>query len=107
MYKSAPKAAGEDGEPAGDQTTKAARLPDVARLAKVSTATADRVLNRRPGVREATAQRVLKAALELGYIQEGEIQPAGPKPMRITLLLPAGSNRYLNLLGRLAADGMA
>lgn len=107
MYKPGPKAAGVDDSRARIGPTKAARLPDVARLAKVSTATADRVLNRRPGVREATAQRVLKAALELGYIQQGEVQPAEAKPMRITLLLPAGSNRYLNLLGRLAADGMA
>jgi LacI family transcriptional regulator len=111
MYKSEPKGPGSIGVEAvagGEAGAgKAARLPDVARLAKVSTATADRVLNRRPGVREATAQRVLKAALELGYIAEGEVQPPDPKPMRITVLLPAGSNRYLNLLGRLAADGIA
>ena len=39
-----------------------ASVADIARAAKVSTATVDRVLNRRPGVRDATAQRVLKAA---------------------------------------------
>jgi LacI family transcriptional regulator len=85
---------------------KAARLPDVARRAGVSTATADRVLNRRPGVRPATAQRVLSAALELGYILESEMRPPEQKPMRLSILLPAGNNRYLNMLGRLAADAV-
>ncbi|RYY70166.1 MAG: LacI family transcriptional regulator, partial [Comamonadaceae bacterium] len=36
---------------------KAARIPDIARAAGVSTATVDRVLNRRAGVRSATVQR--------------------------------------------------
>jgi hypothetical protein len=47
---------------------KLARLADVAARAGVSTATADRVLNRRPGVRANTAQKVFKAALELDYL---------------------------------------
>ena len=38
------------------------RIVDIAREAGVSTATVDRVLNRRPGVRETTVQRVLKIA---------------------------------------------
>ena len=42
-----------------------ARVADIAKAAKVSTATVDRVLNHRPGVRDATAQKVLKAAAEL------------------------------------------
>jgi len=40
---------------------------DVARNAGVSVATVDRVLNRRAPVRQATAQRILKAAQELQY----------------------------------------
>ncbi|WP_218823481.1 LacI family DNA-binding transcriptional regulator [Inquilinus limosus] len=81
-----------------------ARLADVARLAGVSTATVDRVLNRRPGVREITVQRVLKAAAELDYIAEADLQAAlAPKPMRVAFLLPAGTNRFLNMLGRLIA----
>jgi LacI family transcriptional regulator len=40
---------------------------DVARNAGVSVATVDRVLNRRAPVRQATAQRILRAAQELQY----------------------------------------
>ena len=52
---------------------KLATLTEVAALAGVSTATADRVLNRRPGVRNSTAQRVLKAAAELDYLPEADL----------------------------------
>lgn len=100
MYKDGGVATGETAKITG----RAARLPDVARRAGVSTATADRVLNRRPGVRPATAQRVLNAALALGYILESEVRPPEPRPMRLSILLPAGNNRYLNMFGRLAAD---
>jgi LacI family transcriptional regulator len=81
---------------------KLPRLTDVAGRAGVSTATADRVLNRRPGVRFTTVQRVLRAAGELGYIPPGgALPPAALKPLRLAYLLPAGTNRYLGLLGRL------
>lgn len=79
---------------------KLARLADVAARAGVSTATADRVLNRRPGVRASTAQKVFKAALELDYLPEQDIRfAAAPEPMRLVFLLPRGSNRYLRMLG--------
>ncbi|KAG0772001.1 hypothetical protein G6F21_014612 [Rhizopus arrhizus] len=55
---------------------KLARLADVAARAGVSTATADRVLNRRPGVRANTAQKVFKAAIELDYLPEQELATA-------------------------------
>jgi LacI family transcriptional regulator len=81
-----------------------ARISDVARLAGVSTATVDRVLNRRPGVRAVTVQRVLKAAVELDYIFDVEQhQTLGQKPMRLLFLLPAGTNQFLGMLGRLIA----
>lgn len=77
-----------------------ARLADVAARAGVSTATADRVLNRRPGVRASTAQKVFRAAIELDYLPEQEIlAAAAPEPMRLVFLLPRGSNRYLRMLG--------
>ncbi|NYH15724.1 DNA-binding LacI/PurR family transcriptional regulator [Paraburkholderia bryophila] len=77
-----------------------ARIPDIARAAGVSTATVDRVLNGRENVRAVTAQRVLQAAAQLGYL----LTPNAPavtasKPMRIAFLLPAGTNRYLHMLG--------
>jgi LacI family transcriptional regulator len=81
-----------------------ARLADVARRAGVSTASADRVLHRRPGVRPITVKRVLEAAAALDYVPVEELPPALPiRPLRLTFLLPAGSNRYLVDLGRLIA----
>jgi len=77
-----------------------ARLPDVARLAGVSAATVDRVLNHRSGVRQATAQRVLKAAAQLEYLPDADLLAAlAPAPMRLAFVLPAGTNRYLRMLG--------
>jgi len=78
-----------------------ARIDDVARLSGVSTATVDRVLNQRSGVRAITVQRVLKAANELGYLMDGALPAQALKPWRLAFLLPAGTNRYLALLGRL------
>ena len=77
-----------------------ARVEDVAKLAGVSTATVDRVLNQRPGVRAVTVQRVLKAAGELGYVMEGALPASALRPLKLAFLLPAGSNRFLTLLGR-------
>lgn len=67
----------------------------------MSTATVDRVLNGRPGVRPATAQRVIKAAVALDYMPDNELHTftTTAAAMRVTFLLPAGMNRYLNMLG--------
>lgn len=80
------------------------RIVDVARRAGVSTATVDRVLNRRPGVRAMTQQRVLTAASELDYMPaENLVAAMRPKPMRLLFLLPSGTNRFLSTLGQLIA----
>lgn len=80
-------------------------INDIAARAKVSQATVDRVLNRRPGVREVTAKRVLQAAADLGYLPEDELfKTLRPKPIRIVFLLPAGTNPYLRLLGDIVKD---
>lgn len=85
-----------------DQTGRRARIIDVARLARVSTATVDRVLNKRPGVRAVTVQRVLKAATDLDYIFDADLDAVvAAKPLQLSFLLPAGTNRYLAQLGRL------
>lgn len=78
-----------------------ATVDDVAKQAGVSVATVDRVLNRRSGVRKMTAKRVLQAAASLGYIDEydGATLEIGPKA-KIAFLLPKGTNRYINMLGR-------
>ena len=76
------------------------RARDIARAAGVSTATVDRVLNRRLGVRAATAQRVVEAAANLDYLPRAALYEAlRPKPMRLAFLLPTGTNRYLRMLG--------
>lgn len=84
-------------------------VSDIARRANVFMATVDRVLNKRPGVREITARVVLQAAAELGYIPQEEIvRSLQPRQRRIVFLLPAGGNRCLQLLGdtvkQIAAD---
>ncbi|MEZ5643675.1 MAG: LacI family DNA-binding transcriptional regulator [Burkholderiaceae bacterium] len=81
-------------------STQRSRIPDIARAAGVSTATVDRVLHGRLQVRPATAQRVLKAAAELQYLPDAELWRAlRPPPMELVFLLPAGTNRYLRMLG--------
>ncbi len=75
-------------------------LRDVARVANVSLATVDRVLNHRSGVKARTVDRVLSAAVEIGYIEAAERELLSrPRPMNIAFLLPMGSNPYLKLLG--------
>lgn len=77
-----------------------ARIDDVAARAGVSTATVDRVLNQRPGVRAVTVQRVLKAASEIGYTIDDALPAGALRPLRLAFLLPAGSNRFLAMVGR-------
>ncbi|MFY0634563.1 MAG: LacI family DNA-binding transcriptional regulator [Vannielia sp.] len=82
--------------------TKADRplLTDIATRAGVSMATVDRVVNRRKGVSERTRLRVLEAARAVGYLGDEEAAHIGAqRAMNITVLLPAGTNPYLRLLG--------
>jgi LacI family transcriptional regulator len=53
------------------RSSKAARLEDVARLAKVSTATVSRALTLPHKVKARTLERVLQAASTLGYVAHG------------------------------------
>lgn len=77
-----------------------ARVADIAAAAGVSTATVDRVLNQRPGVRPATLQKVMKAAAALDYLPEADVLKAmQPRPMELVFLLPPQSNRYMQMLG--------
>ena len=76
------------------------RITDIAQHARVSTATVDRVLHGRVPVRPATAQRVLRAAAALQYLPEADLwRTLQPPPMPLAFLLPAGTNRYLRMLG--------
>ena len=78
-------------------------VADIARLAGVSTATVDRVLNRRTAVRETTTRRVLDAARALDYLTEHELRRLQvPAPVKLAFLLPRGTNPYLALVNQRA-----
>lgn len=78
-------------------------LSDVARVAGVSTATVDRVLNNRGGVRGRTRNHVMAIALRLGYIDPTLSPGDGPtgldtSPVTLDFLLPGGPNRFIEAL---------
>ena len=82
--------------------TAAPTLLDVARHADVSLATADRVVNRRPGVRPATIERVEAAVRELGFERHaGAAALARRSGFRVTAILPRLTNPFV---ARLAAE---
>lgn len=71
-------------------------LQEVARVAGVSSATVDRVLNDRDGVRDLTRAHVLSVARKLGYLDAEP--PAAPGRMRLAFLLPQGTNTFIRML---------
>lgn len=72
---------------------------DLARHAKVSLATVDRVLNGRPGVREKTVARVQKAIEDLGYARDANAASlARKKPYRFVFLLPKANTQFMAAL---------
>ncbi|WP_421904900.1 LacI family DNA-binding transcriptional regulator [Mameliella sp.] len=76
------------------------QLADIAARAGVSLATVDRVINRRKGVKERTRGRVLEIAREIGFLSAEDAELYGAeRPLNVVMLLPAGSNPYLRLLG--------
>jgi LacI family transcriptional regulator len=81
---------------------------DVANAAGVSTATVDRVLNNRGGVRAAKSRKVLEVAMSLGYIDERDQRAVdvGPRS-KIVFILPNGRSRYISQLGRMIVSRTA
>ena len=79
-------------------------LTEIARAAGVSAATVDRVMNARDGVRVPTRAHVLAVALRLGHPgPPADIAPfATPRPVRIALLLPQGTNAFIRELAEQA-----
>jgi LacI family transcriptional regulator len=71
-------------------------LFDIAREAGVSTATVDRVMNRREGVTERTRHRVMATASRLGYLDPGPAPEVGP--IAVDIVLPGGTNSFIALL---------
>ena len=73
-------------------------ITDIARAAGVSTATVDRVLNNRDGVKPRTRTRVLSAAERLGF-SEGATRLNGTAGLvALDCILPGGTNTFMNLL---------
>jgi LacI family transcriptional regulator len=75
-----------------------ATIHDIAHAAEVSTATVDRVLNDRDGVRAKTRDHVLAIARRLGYF--GEPDTPSASVIRMDFVLPAGTNSFMAALGR-------
>ncbi|ASM74913.1 MULTISPECIES: LacI family DNA-binding transcriptional regulator [Roseobacteraceae] len=76
------------------------QLADVADRAGVSLATVDRVINRRKGVKDRTRRHILDVARDMGFLSAEDAELYGAvRPLNVTVLLPAGTNPYLRLLG--------
>lgn len=73
-----------------------ATVHDVARAAGVSLATVDRVLNGRPGVRAATAEKVETAIAAIGFQRDlGASLLARARDLKLTFVIPDGSNEFM------------
>jgi LacI family transcriptional regulator len=77
-------------------------IPEIARIAGVSTATVDRVLNRRPGVNPETERKVLEVMAQMGTA------PVRGRPRRsgnfkFAYVLPAMPPSYFDMVDRLIA----
>ena len=71
-------------------------LTDIAKEAGVSSATVDRVLNTRPGVRARTREVVTEVALRMGYITaNGTSVPRKAGTLCFDFVLPAGTNSFI------------
>jgi len=85
-------------------TTQRPTVNDVARVAGVSLATVDRVLNERPGVRDATIARVQNAVDSLGYVRDvSAANLARQRQYRIEFFLPDGRGQFLAALAETLA----
>jgi LacI family transcriptional regulator len=85
-------------------------IADLARAANVSISTVDRVLNGRDPVRRPTAERVLKAAEEIGFHATGAIRHRlrTEKPERaLGFILQKRSTPFYRLLGDALAEATA
>lgn len=86
--------------PEGDLTpTQKPTINDLARVAGVSLATVDRVLNGRPGVRRVTIDKVNRAIAELGYVRDtAAANLARRRVYRLLFILPAAENEFVDAL---------
>lgn len=81
------------------QDTKVSLKPtvnDIARVAGVSLATVDRVLNARPGVRSVTIEKVTRAIAELGYVRDtAAANLARGRVYNLLFILPDTANEFV------------
>ncbi|WP_417666374.1 substrate-binding domain-containing protein [Roseibium sp.] len=76
-------------------------IHDVAQKAGVSLATVDRVLNKRPGVRKATIEKVETAVRDLNYTPDVfAANLAKKRSYRLHFLIPNGPNAFMEDLTR-------
>ncbi|WP_171209285.1 MULTISPECIES: LacI family DNA-binding transcriptional regulator [unclassified Ruegeria] len=81
------------------ELVKKPTVNDIARVAGVSLATVDRVLNRRPGVRSVTVQKVQKAIDKLGYVRDtAAANLARKRVYRFLFILPDTDNEFIEAL---------
>jgi LacI family transcriptional regulator len=80
-------------------------IVDVARTAGVSTATVDRVVNSRNGVKGRTRDHVITVAQRLGYPLPALYNRAALAPVVLDFVLPGGTNTYINELARMLERG--
>lgn len=72
---------------------------DIARVAGVSLATVDRVLNARPGVRGATIEKVKGAVEELGYVRDSAAANLARRRFyNLLFVLPNTANEFVAAL---------
>lgn len=78
---------------------------DIARVAGVSLATVDRVLNGRPGVRNVTIKKVREAIAELGYVRDtAAANLARRRVYNLLFILPRTRNEFVGALERQVSD---
>lgn len=71
-------------------------LTDICRVAGVSLATVDRVLNQRPGVREKTIEKVNKAIEDLGYVRDAAaVNLARRRFLKLIFIVPDTENEFI------------
>ncbi|AXT25596.1 LacI family DNA-binding transcriptional regulator [Ruegeria sp. AD91A] len=81
------------------ELVKKPTVNDIARVAGVSLATVDRVLNRRPGVRAVTVQKVQKAIDELGYVRDtAAANLARNRVYNFLFILPDAGNEFVEAI---------
>ncbi len=87
------------GAPTTERPGARPTVNDIARVAGVSLATVDRVLNERPGVREVTVRRVLDAVASLGYVRDvSAANLARQRRYEFLFVLPGREDQFVDAL---------